>query len=151
MTDRTILITGATDGLGRALARGLAAGGDTVILHGRDETRLKTVADEIGGRTLTVCADLADLAQVRRLAADVRGATDRLDVLVSNAGIGGGLPVGRERATSARRVRAPLRRELPRRVPAHAGAAPAAAPLGAGPDRQRRLARPAPDRLRRPA
>jgi NAD(P)-dependent dehydrogenase (short-subunit alcohol dehydrogenase family) len=103
MTDRTILITGATDGLGRALARSLAAGGDTVILHGRDEVRLKDVADEIGaadGRAITVRADLADLAQVRRLAEDVRGATDRLDVLVSNAGIGSGLPVGRERATS---------------------------------------------------
>jgi NAD(P)-dependent dehydrogenase (short-subunit alcohol dehydrogenase family) len=47
-----------------------------------------------------VRADLADLSQVRRLAEDVRGATDRLDVLVSNAGIGGGLPEGRERATS---------------------------------------------------
>jgi NAD(P)-dependent dehydrogenase (short-subunit alcohol dehydrogenase family) len=103
MTDRTILITGATDGLGRALARSLAAAGDTVILHGRDEARLKDVADEIGaahGRALTLRADLADLSQVRRLAEDVRDATDRLDVLVSNAGIGGGLPVGRERATS---------------------------------------------------
>ena len=97
---RTILITGATDGLGRALARSLAAGGDTVILHGRDEARLKAVAGEIGGRPLTVRADLADLSQVRRLAEDVRGATDRLDVLVSNAGIGSGLPEGRERATS---------------------------------------------------
>jgi NAD(P)-dependent dehydrogenase (short-subunit alcohol dehydrogenase family) len=103
MTDRTILITGATDGLGRALARSLAAAGDTVILHGRDEARLKDVADEIGaahGRALTLRADLADLSQVRRLAQDVREATDRLDVLVGNAGIGSGLPVGRERATS---------------------------------------------------
>jgi NAD(P)-dependent dehydrogenase (short-subunit alcohol dehydrogenase family) len=104
MTDqRTILVTGATDGLGRALARSLAAGGDAVILHGRDQARLDDVADEIGDtrdRPLTVRADLADLSQVRRLAEDVRGATDRLDVLVSNAGIGGGLPEGRERATS---------------------------------------------------
>jgi NAD(P)-dependent dehydrogenase (short-subunit alcohol dehydrogenase family) len=104
MTDqRTILVTGATDGLGRALARSLAAGGDTVILHGRDQARLDDVADEIGAthdRPLTVRADLADLSQVRGLAEDVRGATDRLDVLVSNAGIGGGLPEGRERATS---------------------------------------------------
>jgi NAD(P)-dependent dehydrogenase (short-subunit alcohol dehydrogenase family) len=104
MTDRrTILITGATDGLGRALARGLAARGDTVILHGRDKARLDDVAGEIGAghdRPLTVRADLAELDQVRRLAEDVRGATDRLDVLVSNAGIGGGLPEGPERATS---------------------------------------------------
>jgi NAD(P)-dependent dehydrogenase (short-subunit alcohol dehydrogenase family) len=100
MTDRpAILITGATDGLGRALAERLAADGATLILHGRDQQRLDRTADDIGGargadRPRTVLADLADLAQVRRLAADVRQATDRLDVLVSNAGIGGGQPDG---------------------------------------------------------
>src|SRR5499427_4562729 len=107
MTDRpAILITGATDGLGRALAGRLAADGATLILHGRDRRRLDDAVDEIGGTTgtdrpRTVLADLADLAQVRRLAADVRQATDRLDVLVSNAGIGGGQPDGRDRRTSA--------------------------------------------------
>ena len=107
MTDRAaILITGATDGLGRALADRLAADGATLILHGRDRRRLDRAADEIGGtagagRPRTVLADLADLAQVRRLAADVRQATDRLDVLVSNAGIGGGEPDGHDRRTSA--------------------------------------------------
>jgi len=107
MTDRpAILITGATDGLGRALAGRLAADGATLILHGRDRRRLDRAADEIGGtretdRPRTVLADLAELAQVRRLAADVRQATDRLDVLVSNAGIGGGEPDGHDRRTSA--------------------------------------------------
>jgi short-subunit dehydrogenase len=70
---RTILITGATDGLGRALAGGLAAGGAQLILHGRDPGRLRATADEITGQhggpaPLTVTADLADLAQVNRLA-----------------------------------------------------------------------------------
>jgi NAD(P)-dependent dehydrogenase (short-subunit alcohol dehydrogenase family) len=99
----TVLITGATDGLGRALAERLAADGARLILHGRDPARLARVADDIEGdaRPLTFVADLAELAQVRRLADDVRGATGRLDVLVSNAGIGSGLPAGRERATSA--------------------------------------------------
>ena len=107
MTDRpAILITGATDGLGRALAGRLAADGATLILHGRDRRKLDRAADEIGGtagtdRPRTVLADLAELAQVRRLAADVRQATDRLDVLVSNAGIGGGEPDGHDRRTSA--------------------------------------------------
>ena len=106
MTDnRTVLITGATDGLGRALAHRLAADGSTLLLHGRDAARLDDTAKEIrashdGPPPQVFLADLADLAQVRRLASDVASATDRLDVFVSNAGIGGGLPEGRERSTS---------------------------------------------------
>jgi NAD(P)-dependent dehydrogenase (short-subunit alcohol dehydrogenase family) len=103
---RTILITCATDGLGRALARRLAADGATLILHGRDPERLDRSADEVRDahgveRPRTVLADLAELAQVRRLADQVRQASDRLDVLVSNAGIGSGEPDGRTRRTSA--------------------------------------------------
>jgi NAD(P)-dependent dehydrogenase (short-subunit alcohol dehydrogenase family) len=103
---RTILITGATDGLGRALAQRLAADGATLVLHGRDPERLDRSADEVRDahgveRPRTVLADLAELAQVRRLADQVRQATDRLDVLVSNAGIGSGEPDGRTRRTSA--------------------------------------------------
>nr|WP_296070654.1 SDR family NAD(P)-dependent oxidoreductase [uncultured Actinoplanes sp.] len=95
----TILITGATDGLGLALAHRLAADGARLILHGRDPQRLDRVAGELGATP--VLADLADLAQVRRLAAGVRDVTDRLDVLVSNAGIGSGEPDGRQRRVSA--------------------------------------------------
>jgi NAD(P)-dependent dehydrogenase (short-subunit alcohol dehydrogenase family) len=103
---RTILVTGATDGLGRALAHRLAAAGTDLILHGRDPGRLDRVADAIRDahgtrRPRTVVADLAELAQVRRLAAGVQGATDRLDAFVSNAGIGSGRPDGRTRRTSA--------------------------------------------------
>jgi short-subunit dehydrogenase len=47
VTNRTILITGATDGLGRALAQQLAARGDDVILHGRDRDRLAATAEQI--------------------------------------------------------------------------------------------------------
>jgi NAD(P)-dependent dehydrogenase (short-subunit alcohol dehydrogenase family) len=102
----TILITGATDGLGRALANDLAADGHRLIIHGRNPERLTSVADEITGRDgaarpQIATADLAELAQVRRLASDVRERTGRLDVLVSNAGIGAGEPDGRERRTSA--------------------------------------------------
>ncbi|PWU50456.1 3-oxoacyl-ACP reductase [Micromonospora globispora] len=107
MTDpRTIFITGATDGLGRALAHRLATEGATLILHGRDPNKLDRTAEAIREaygvpRPRTVLADLAELAQVRRLATDVRETTDRLDVFVSNAGIGGGEPDGRTRRTSA--------------------------------------------------
>ncbi|NUP48444.1 MAG: SDR family NAD(P)-dependent oxidoreductase [Catenulispora sp.] len=103
---RTVLITGATDGLGQALAHRLAADGDTtLLLHGRDQRRLDATADAIqaahgGARPETFRADLAELAQVRTLAAAVRAATDRLDVLVSNAGVGGGEPDGRDRRVS---------------------------------------------------
>src|SRR5215472_2075366 len=102
----TIFITGATDGLGRALAGRLAADGATLILHGRDTGKLESTAAEISAthgvdHPQTVRADLADLAQVRKLALDVQNATGRLDVFVSNAGIGSGMPDGRERRTSA--------------------------------------------------
>jgi NAD(P)-dependent dehydrogenase (short-subunit alcohol dehydrogenase family) len=102
---RTIFITGATDGLGRALAHRLAADGASVILHGRDRGKLDTTADDIRdthgvNRPQTVVADLAELAQVRRLAAEVQAVAGRLDVFVSNAGIGSGHPDGRTRRTS---------------------------------------------------
>ena len=96
-----VFVTGATDGLGRALADRLAADGHTLILHGRDADKLAATAAAIRGTEVhTALADLSDLAQVRRLAKDVRAMTDRLDVFVSNAGIGGGLPAGRNRLTS---------------------------------------------------
>ncbi|HEU0205857.1 MAG TPA: SDR family NAD(P)-dependent oxidoreductase [Pseudolysinimonas sp.] len=100
-----ILLTGATDGLGRALADRLASSGARLILHGRDAERLASVVDEIAAsgaeRPRAVCADLADLADVARLAEDVAGMTDRLDVLINNAGIGSGEPEGDDRRVSA--------------------------------------------------
>ncbi len=103
--DRTVFITGATDGLGRALADHLAAQGAGLILHGRDPAKLETTASEIAGlgltRPVTVLAELGDLAQVRKLSQQVAAVTDRLDAFVSNAGIGSGEPAGRERQVSA--------------------------------------------------
>ncbi|MFJ7244061.1 SDR family NAD(P)-dependent oxidoreductase [Kitasatospora sp. NPDC098652] len=103
---RTVLITGSTDGLGRALAHRLAAEGATLLLHGRDRERLDRTAREVAeahgtARPATLLADLAELDQVRALAAEVRATTDRLHVLVNNAGIGAGEPDGRTRRTSA--------------------------------------------------
>jgi NAD(P)-dependent dehydrogenase (short-subunit alcohol dehydrogenase family) len=107
LTDQpTIFITGATDGLGRALAERLAAAGATVLLHGRDQNKLDRAAAEIADRAnvskpRTFRADLADLSQVRRLADEIEWAADRLDVFISNAGVGSGQPDGHDRRVSA--------------------------------------------------
>jgi NAD(P)-dependent dehydrogenase (short-subunit alcohol dehydrogenase family) len=85
-----ILITGASDGLGRALAHDLAAAGHQLIVHGRDADRLAQVAADTGGVALR--ADLSSLDEVRRLAAEVTEHAPDLDVLVNNAGVGFGRP-----------------------------------------------------------
>jgi NAD(P)-dependent dehydrogenase (short-subunit alcohol dehydrogenase family) len=93
----TVLVTGATDGLGRGVAQRLATDGATVILHGRDPERVESAGDvirrETGNvRVSTAVADFASLDDVRALAEDVQRSTRELHVLVSNAGIGGGKP-----------------------------------------------------------
>jgi NAD(P)-dependent dehydrogenase (short-subunit alcohol dehydrogenase family) len=104
---RTVLITGASDGLGKALARRAAQQGDTVLLHGRSAERIEPVAEEIRKEIPHVIlrsyiADLADLGQVRRLAEQVLDREPRLDVLVNNAGIGTTNPDGtKDRRESA--------------------------------------------------
>jgi NAD(P)-dependent dehydrogenase (short-subunit alcohol dehydrogenase family) len=84
----TVLVTGATDGLGRALATRLASDGTTVLAHARSEERgREALADLLDGPgdVRLVVGDLASLSAVRALADQV---PDRLDVLVNNAGIG---------------------------------------------------------------
>jgi NAD(P)-dependent dehydrogenase (short-subunit alcohol dehydrogenase family) len=95
---RTILVTGATDGLGRGVAVRLAAEGDRVLVHGRSQTRIDDTIDAIrrttgNDSTRGYIADLASLAEVRHLAEEVGANETRLDVLVNNAGIGRG-PTG---------------------------------------------------------
>lgn len=85
---KVILVTGATDGLGRALSAELARDGANVLVHGRDAERISdTVAEIGGGKVRAYRADLADLAQVHALADQVLANEPRLDVLVNNAGI----------------------------------------------------------------
>src|SRR3954469_15716423 len=106
MANRIVLITGASDGLGKALAHRAAAEGDTVLLHGRSAERIGPVADEIRSTTgndhlRTYAADLSSLTEVRKLGDDILSNEPRLDVLVNNAGIGVTNPDGgRERAES---------------------------------------------------
>jgi NAD(P)-dependent dehydrogenase (short-subunit alcohol dehydrogenase family) len=90
---KTVLVTGATDGLGRHVAMMLAKDGATVLLHGRDQAKGEAVLAEIRAATGNANlefhrADLASLAEVRELAGAVQAAHPRLDVLVNNAGVG---------------------------------------------------------------
>ena len=90
--EATILVTGATDGLGKRVAQELAAKGATVMLHGRSPERLEATLEELrretGSEKLgSYLADLSSLGEVRGLAKQVHSEQDRLDVLVNNAGV----------------------------------------------------------------
>jgi NAD(P)-dependent dehydrogenase (short-subunit alcohol dehydrogenase family) len=97
LAEQTVLVTGSTDGLGRALAVELAHGGARLLLHGRDAGRLRDTEAEIRDHTgntdlHTYGADFSSLDDVRQLAEQIARDHDRLDALVNNAGIGTNLP-----------------------------------------------------------
>jgi NAD(P)-dependent dehydrogenase (short-subunit alcohol dehydrogenase family) len=100
--ERTVLVTGATDGLGRALALALASRHALVLVHGRSQSRLEHTCAEIRqatgrDRLHSYRADFSSLAEVRNLAREIERDHDRLDLLINNAGIGFGAPgAGRE-------------------------------------------------------
>jgi NAD(P)-dependent dehydrogenase (short-subunit alcohol dehydrogenase family) len=98
----TVLITGATSGLGRYLAFALVRSGHVVLAHGRDAARTDRLVQELRaeGEAQGFVADLASLAQVRALGAEVAAARPDLDVLINNAGVGSGGP-GAPREVSA--------------------------------------------------
>ena len=81
-----VLITGATDGLGRRVAEVLAERGEDVVVHGRSPEKVSDVAREIGAAGSYV-ADLASLDKVRRLATEVRSDREQLHALINNAGL----------------------------------------------------------------
>ena len=89
---RTILVTGSTDGIGRATARELAGRGCAVIVHGRNARRADEAAREVAAATgnrnvAAVAGDFGSLAEVRATAEQVLRISPRLDVLINNAGI----------------------------------------------------------------
>lgn len=102
---KVVLVTGATDGLGRALAADLARAGATLLVHGRDPDRIVATVGEVRAQRPDVQvrsyrADFASLAGVRALAEEVTAAEPRLDVLVNNAGVGAHVPGGGVRQES---------------------------------------------------
>ena len=84
---KTILITGATDGIGLLTAKNLSSLGHKVLLHGRSREKLSAAAKEVGGNPDTYLADLSRLADVKAIAGEVLAAHSQLDVLINNAGV----------------------------------------------------------------
>jgi NAD(P)-dependent dehydrogenase (short-subunit alcohol dehydrogenase family) len=91
-TQKTILITGATNGIGKEVALALLAQGHHVIIHGRNPEKVDTVISEALARNPeakfdTILADFASLQEVNRMAKELNARFPRLDVLINNAGV----------------------------------------------------------------
>jgi len=86
LTGKTALVTGATGGIGGAIARALHKCGATVAVSGRRQDKLSALSDELAHRVHIVPCDLGDRAQVGKLIDETVGKLGRLDILVNNAG-----------------------------------------------------------------
>lgn len=89
---KTILVTGATDGIGLETAKMLVAKGHNVLLHGRNQTKLENVHSTLsaltgGGKVESFIADLSRMADVEKLIKAITSRHKKLDVLINNAGV----------------------------------------------------------------
>ncbi len=87
---KTILITGATDGIGLETAKLFAKEGHHLLIHGRNLEKLEKVKQELSkynGTIQTFCADLSILENTKRLGKEIRATTDTIDVIINNAGV----------------------------------------------------------------
>jgi short-subunit dehydrogenase len=91
--DKTVIITGASAGIGAATAQAFAAAGAHVVLAARDETRLEAVASEIAGQALVVPTDVSDRQAVDRLVEQTIATFGGIDIVINNAGVGLAAPV----------------------------------------------------------
>jgi NAD(P)-dependent dehydrogenase (short-subunit alcohol dehydrogenase family) len=101
---QTVLVTGATSGLGRAVVIALSEHGLRMLVHGRDTQRVGLLVEELragGAAAEAFVADLASLAEVRPLADRVSADCPALHVLINNAGVGFGPPPQTTREVSA--------------------------------------------------
>lgn len=87
LTGQKALVTGASGGIGGAIARALHAQGAAVALAGTREAALKALAAELGDRTHVVTADLSKPDEAERLARETEAALGQIDILVNNAGV----------------------------------------------------------------
>jgi len=87
LSGQTALVTGASGGIGGAIARALHRQGATVAMAGTREAALAALVEELAGRAHAVPADLADPAAPDRLLREAEAAMGRVDILVNNAGI----------------------------------------------------------------
>lgn len=87
LTGKTALVTGATGGIGSAIAKAFHAAGATVALSGRQVDKLEALAADLGDRTHVVPCDLADREAVTKLVDQAIEKMGRLDILVNNAGL----------------------------------------------------------------
>ena len=87
LTGRVALVTGASSGIGRAMARALAAEGMRVALIGRSTDRLNLLADEIGSQAAAIAADLTNADQLENAVAETVARFGPIDVLLPNAGV----------------------------------------------------------------
>lgn len=87
LSGKTALVTGASGGIGGAIARALHAQGASVALSGTRREALETLAATLGSRAHVCVADLADAASLEALVTTAEGALGSLDILVNNAGV----------------------------------------------------------------
>lgn len=85
MTPLNILITGSTDGIGKEAVKKFLSLGHNVLVHGRNQLKLETMAKEYGVDTFQ--ADFSSLKEVRKLAEEVQKRYDKIDILINNAGV----------------------------------------------------------------
>ncbi|MFJ8313380.1 MULTISPECIES: SDR family NAD(P)-dependent oxidoreductase [unclassified Streptomyces] len=106
LDNKTALVTGASTGIGLAIARRFAAEGATVYLTGRRKAELENAVEQIGDHAIGIRSDVSKLDDLDRLFAEITERSGRLDIVVANAGVGDFGPLGKiteeeyERTTS---------------------------------------------------
>ncbi|KOV59630.1 SDR family NAD(P)-dependent oxidoreductase [Streptomyces sp. MMG1121] len=94
LDNKTALVTGASTGIGLAVARRFAAEGATVYLTGRRKAELEAAVEQAGGRAIGIQSDVSKLDDLDRLFAEITERSGHLDIVVANAGVGDFGPLG---------------------------------------------------------